>query len=49
MMRPWVRYLPWALVVWLIKRDEERIHLSGTTPGYLATAPFDGEIYSWKV
>lgn len=44
MMRLWLRYLPYALVVWLAKRNCERVDQFGLA----AVVIFPGELFSWE-
>ncbi len=46
MMAKWTRWLPYAVVVWAIKRHCERVNLAPAN--YYAANPYPGEILSWK-
>lgn len=44
-MRPCLRFLPYALVVWLAKRNCERVDQFGMA----AVNIFPGELFSWEL
>lgn len=43
MFRRWLRYMPFAIVVWLAKRNLERFRKDG----FVITQPFRGELVAW--
>lgn len=43
MLRWYVRFLPYALVVWLCRRHSERFLIGG----FQLTNPFKGEVVGW--
>jgi hypothetical protein len=45
MFRWWVRYLPYALVVWMAKRRLERFPIPGTN--LMSAEPFHQEVICW--
>lgn len=46
MLAAWTKVLPHFVVVWLIKRNAERMEV---VPGYLTANPYRGELFSWKI
>lgn len=46
MFRRWVRYLPYALVVWMAKRRLERFRMLGSN--FVSVEPFRKEVISWQ-
>lgn len=43
MLRRYMRFMPFALVVWFCRRDLERFHQGGL----IVTEPFKGELVAW--